>query len=248
MGKLHEIIAVSKQVKGQWAKVANDLITTFDKKGHNFVERLKTTTFFEEDKEPVEEFESSITTSVDEELTWLGGHFSKVVDVINDMASGNQRAMSDIVLDGEVIFANVPVVTLVELEGKLQEFKTVLERVPTLEPAKGFELDPDRGKGVYAARLVRKPKTKKIPRNMVLEKGEGNRPGQFHIYNEDVEIGKIEEREWSSFITPARKTEILNRAERLISAVKQARSRANEEDVNQDGASLGKVLSSILTS
>lgn len=56
----------------------------------------------------------------------------------------------------------------------------------------------------------------------------------------DVKIGTIQELEWSSLITPALKAELLERSEAMYRAVTQARSRANEMEVDTKAHRIGK--------
>jgi hypothetical protein len=59
-------------------------------------------------------------------------------------------------------------------------------------------------------------------------------PAQTELYNADVEVGTIEEQEWSGLLTPAEKAAILARIEELTRAVRSARSRANDEQVDKE--------------
>jgi hypothetical protein len=48
--------------------------------------------------------------------------------------------------------------------------------------------------------------------------------------------------EWSSLITPALKADLLERSEALFRAITQARSRANDIEVDAKSHKIGKVL------
>jgi hypothetical protein len=66
-------------------------------------------------------------------------------------------------------------------------------------------------------------------------------PAQTELLNVDVPIGKISEQEWSGLISPAEKAELLGRVEVLARAVRRARSRANDVEVDTT-KKLGKAL------
>jgi hypothetical protein len=117
--------------------------------------------------------------------------------------------------------------------------------IPTLDPAKGFTEDKDRGNGVYVAREVRKRRTQKEQIPLVLYPHSDKHPAQTQLITKDVEVGTIVEQEWSGLVTPAVKSRMLERVEELRRAVKQARARANDvqvEEVNVGAAMLGYVF------
>jgi hypothetical protein len=56
-------------------------------------------------------------------------------------------------------------------------------------------------------------------------------------------VGTILEQEWSSLITPAKKAELMDRSEQLIRAVQKARSRANEQTIEDPkGTAVGAAI------
>ena len=67
-------------------------------------------------------------------------------------------------------------------------------------------------------------------------------PAQTELIDKDVQIGTIEEQEWSGLFTPAQKSELLNRVEMVSRAVRRARSRANEAEVNKSAKIGSKLL------
>lgn len=101
-------------------------------------------------------------------------------------------------------------------------------------PSQSFAEDRDRGEGIYKAREVRKKRTTKKPQVIVKYDAAKEHPAQTELYNADVEVGTIEEQEWSGLLTPAEKAAILARIEELTRAVRSARSRANDEQVDKE--------------
>lgn len=241
--KLHELLAIESNLEGQANKCRTDLANTFEKKRHHFEE--KRVMFFsnEEDTPPVVESQSDIQTTVRKELDWVQTHLTKLFDASYRVSEANQRASADVVLEdgSEPILTGVPATTLLELEKRLVDVKNLVAVTPTLDPAKGFTDDDQRGEGYYKAREVTKTRTKKTKRAIVLYNATPEHPAQTALVDEDVPVGKIQEQEWSSMLTVSEKAEMLERAEALIRAVRRARSKANEVEVNTS-IKLGSVL------
>jgi hypothetical protein len=142
-------------------------------------------------------------------------------------------AHADVVTeDDTTLLRDVPATSLLQLEKHLKELHDLLTAVPTLDPAKGFQQDPQREAGVYKAREVNKTRTKKTQRPMVMYEATKEHPAQVAMATEDVATGTILEQEWSSLITPAQKSDMLDRCDKLMRAVKRARSKANEQDLD----------------
>ena len=226
--KLFELLVVEGQLKAQAQATRADLRATFEKKRHLFEEKRKTFVASEEGAAPVVEEQSDIQTTVPGELRWLAGLWSNALDTSYQVAAGNTRARADVVLDnGIVLLADVPATALLELEKRAGEIQELLLAVPTLDPAKGFRPDPDKGRFVFRARDIVKKRTKKVEDYVVVVPATVEHPAQVAKINKDIETGTIAEQEWSALITPARKGRLIERAEELRRAIKAALHRAN---------------------
>ena len=71
MPKLHELLAVDSNLKGQALKLRTDLQSTFEKKRHLFAAKLVTVTPLQEGAEVETREQSDIQTSVSKEINWL---------------------------------------------------------------------------------------------------------------------------------------------------------------------------------
>lgn len=235
MAKLHELLAVEGQLKGQAQATRTELASTFSKKRHLFEEKIVTFHPNTEGSQPVTEQQSDLQSKVRDELAWIADIWAKAIDVSFMVAEANTHAASDVILeDGTILLHDVPATALLELEKRGAEIRELIMAVPTLDPAKGFQLDADRGANVYRAREVTKTRTKKDARVVVLYPHTAEHPAQVQMISEDVAVGRIVEREWSGLITPAEKGRLIERAEEFTRAVKKARQRANEAIVATD--------------
>lgn len=231
MAKLHELLAAEGTVKTQADKCRSDLINTFEKKRHLFGEKVVTFQPSTDGAEKVTEEQSDLQTTAKQELRWIAGIWTKALDAAFQIAESNMAARADVVLDsGVTLLTGVPATALLELEKRAAEIQALVTAIPTLDPAKGFKPDPDRGDGIYKAREVRKTRTKKIVRPLVKYEATKEHPAQVDMVPEDVPVGTILEQEWSGLLTPAEKADMLARAEEVRRALKMARSRANEAE------------------
>lgn len=244
MPKLHELLAVEGQLKGQSEATRKDLEATFKKKTHLFEKKLVTFVSSEENSTAVTEAQSDIQSTVPKELKWIAGIMGKQMDVSYNVADADTIARADVILDsGVVLLKNVPTTALLELEKRCAEIQSLIDVAPTLDPAKGFATDADQGANIYKARPVNKTRTKKVPKVITLAPATDKHPAQAQLLSEDVPVGTVTEQEWSAMLTPAIKAELLGRVEEVKRAVKTARSRANDTVL----VSLGNVAAPIFT-
>ena len=241
--KLHELLAVLANLETQATKCRTDLAGTFEKKRHLFEEKRVVFTPNTEGAQAQVENQSDLQTTVVKELGWIEGHLTKALDAAFQVAEANTRAKADIILDdgAMILVKDVPVTALLELEKRCAEIQQLIATVPTLDPAKGFKADSQRSEGTYKAREVVKTRTQKQPKVIVKYEATKEHPAQTELMNIDAPIGRVEEQEWSSLLTPADKATLLDRIEMLTRAVRRARSRANEVEVDLN-KKIGKPL------
>lgn len=245
--KLHELLAVEGNLKEQANTARKDLLNTFEKKRHLFKETRKVFHSTEENGPKEDEITEALdlNTTVPREIEWIRPMLQKAMDASYQVCEGNMGARGAITLeDGTVIAANVPATALMELGHRLKDLQTFVAGIPTLDPAKGFKLDPARSSDgdVFQAREERKPKTRKNKRGLLLSPPTDKHPAQVTLIEEDIPIGYYLEQEWSGLVTPARKADLLGRVEDLVRATKQALSRANEIELEVSTHKIGSKL------
>ena len=243
MAKLHELLAVDANLKGQAQKCRTELQSTLEKKRHLFAQKLVTFTPLAEGSQAETREQSDIQTTVKKEVAWLENILVKAIDAAYAIDIANTTAKADIVLEtGHVLAKDVPATALLQLEKRVKEVAEFIRTIPTLDPAKGFEHDASREPGIYKAREVLKASTQKIQEPLTLAPATKEHPAQVQLVTKDVKVGTIQELEWSSLITPAMKAELLERSEALFRAVTQARSRANDTEIDTKSNKIGKLL------
>lgn len=231
--RLHELIAVKSNLRTQAAGTMSDLGNTFEKKKHLFTGKQKKYRSSDEKIDAKVEEQLDIETTVIDELNGVKKFIVNAINGNHAVNTGNRTAAADIVLENDMIIATrVPSITLLELEDDLLEIRRFADKIPTLDPAKGFAPDKVDGRpGIWVARVIEKVRTKKENKVIVKLQPTDKHPGQAEIVVEDTPVGTIEEHEWSSMMRTVDKANLLERIDMLLRAVKKARSRANEEEV-----------------
>lgn len=243
MTKLHELLAVDSNMKKQADSTRSDLMNTFDKKKHHFTQKLVTFEPVEDGAPPVTEEQLDLQTTVKKELVWISDHITRSLDVSYQVAIANTTAKADVVLEGgETLLKAVPATSLLELEKRVNEVRELVAAIPTLDPAKGFSLDKDRGADIFVARDSIRVRTKKIQEPLVLAPATDKHPAQVQLVSKDVASGNVKTQEWSGMLTTADKGDMLDRVEALARAIKKARARANETEIDPSANKIGKAL------
>jgi hypothetical protein len=245
MGQLHELLAVDRDLAGAAKVVVDEATNTFSKKTEHFLGNVKRLELFDESRKQEEAGfaeEKTITTTVQQKLDYVAEHLVRYVDVLAQKEATNQAAKADVVLnDGFVLLADIPATMLLSLENHLERWRLMYHSIPTLQPGIEWVPDPNQGEGVYKSeQLEIRNKTEKVIRHKVLYEATKDHPAQIEKWTEDAPIGKFINLRWSGMISPAEKSKLLGRIDNLIYAVKQARMRANTQEVVK--VSIGKKI------
>ena len=244
MSKLHEILAVEGDLNAVQQKVIEEGISTFRNRQAHFIGRHQVWEMFDEDRvneTPPEAFQK-LTTTVADKLAYIQRHVSSYFDAIYQKEHTNQSATGDIILDGVTVASDIPVTLLVGLEKRLVHMRELYTAIPTLPPAFDWEKASDLGDNVYKnANVDIKNKTEKTLCYKILADATDKHPARIETWHEDKPIGRSKTKTWSGMITTAEKSAILWRLDKLIQAIKQARQRANETEI-ETGLAIGDLL------
>lgn len=241
--KLHELLAVETNLRGQAEACRADLRNTFEKKANHFKEAVVTFRSKTEGEPDKVEGQLGLQTTVRKELTWISEKLAKAMDAAHHIDMANTLAKSDVVLeDGTVILKEIPATSLLQLEKRVKEVQELIAAIPTLDPSKGFEPDATRGDGIYRARDDERPRTAKQFSFVVMVPPTDKHPAQVKELMNDVLTGHTITQEWSSLLTVADKGDMLDRVESLMRAVKKARARANEMEIDVRENKIGAKL------
>lgn len=244
MGKLHEILAVEGNLKGQADKLINDAKTTFD--GRNAAYTGFSKVFTAKNTEGVDyppEFKV-VGYTVSDKLNFLSEHLIRLLDCQFQKESANQSAKADIVItqedgaDADLTLArNVPATMLLTLESRLEEFKKLLETCPTLDPNLSWAWNDN--EQCWHSKETVKNSTKKLPKVIVKYDATKEHPAQTELFHEDIVVGTWTEVTKSGALSVKQKAKLFSRVDLLHRAVKRARMRANETEVPKEKIAKG---------
>ena len=234
MGKLCESIAVVGELEGAWKKILEESKVTFGKKHEHFVAFVKRYSPFAEEEKATENIEErkDLDTTVNDKLDYMFEHVINYLDCFAQVEATNQVAKADLEVDGKVILSGVPATVLLGLESKLRAVKEVLDLLPTLAPGISWVKDATRGPNIYKRERDEESfRTRKEPKSKTLYDATKEHPAQIEKWTEMINIGKYITTHWSGMLSPAEKSDMLGRLDKLSRAVKQARQRANVQEV-----------------
>jgi anaerobic selenocysteine-containing dehydrogenase len=244
MGKLHEILAVEPARRGAYEITLSESERIFANRGDLFRAEVRTYEPFSEqdEKEKGVVDRKDMTTTVAQRLEYLKGFFVDHLDVVFQKETTNQKATGDIVVDGDVLAKDVPVTFLLHLEASLAKLRGVLEKAPTHQAGIHWVPDPSHEfEGVVKNEFPEETfKTKKIIKPFVLVEATKDHPAQVEKLTEDKPVGKFSKALWSGMLSPAQKSELLRRTNKMIEAVRKARMQANEAEVTTE--KIGSVI------
>lgn len=232
MGKLFELLAVEPDLRGASEKIVSETINTFSKKPNHFEHRLKTYQPKDEDGDVFAPEKQEMVTTVLNKLNHAQSVISKYIDAIAQKETTNTKASAYLEVNGQKLLDfPLPATLLLALEGKLKQLREIYNTLPTLDPSESWRWD-DQTK-TYEAEQKETYKTKKIMKNHVLSPSTEKFPANVQVYHEDVRIGTWLNKRWSGCITPAEKSAVLERLDILSQAVKKARQRANDKEIEK---------------
>lgn len=226
--KLNQIVAVEKRAKAD-ANLAITAAYHAIQKPDLFTGIARTYEPRDEEGEPLPPESTRVQVSAESLLDkTVREAWTRLLDLTATKDEANTRAKADIRVGETVIATNVPVTYLVWLEKQLDDMKTMIGKLPTLDPAFAWSQDVN---GNWATPVVQTVKTKKVPRNHVLAEATDKHPAQVQMYHEDVPVGTWSTTKFSGAIPATRQRELLDRIAALIEAVKFAREEANSAEV-----------------
>ncbi|CAL9425833.1 DUF7873 family protein [Streptomyces sp. enrichment culture] len=228
MAKLNQIIAVEKGVK---SKVAQDLAQAQHGLGKPQMLAGISRTYQPKDEEgeqlPPES--TRVQVKAEDVLKETAKILTRLFDVTATKDWANLTARADVVVDGRTVLEQVPVSYLLFLEKQLGELGTFLRKLPVLDGAEAWELDPSTD--WWKTEQVRTVRTKKVPRNHVKAEATDKHPAQVEVYYEDIPVGYWTTVKYSGALPARRVNELLERLDKLSAAVKFAREEANATEV-----------------
>lgn len=152
-------------------------------------------------------------------------------DVVLTKDEAKMEARGDIVVDGEVLLADVPTSYLLFLEDQLKELGKVIKALPLLDPKEEWRADPVRG--LHAADPRKTASKQPVQHVQVLYDATPQHPAQTRPYETQDPVGDWTVVQMSGAFEADRIAELESRSRTLRVAVQCAREEANTMTVTE---------------
>lgn len=229
MAKLHELLAVEGDLKAQAQRAAGEAKGLFQDGQGKFLGQTIVHRPANEGDEQLPSKVTHVATTVDVELAAAAVRFARWMDAAIQKEETNQSTRAALAIGGDEVALSAT--SLLNLEAKLLELRTLYRTLPTNDVTTPWEFDE--ATGYYVSEPEFRRSTKKVMRSHVAYEATKEHPAQTETYHEDVLAGHITITKQSGMITPTEKRARLERLEELFQAVKRARQRANDIEVKE---------------
>ncbi len=228
--KLHELLAVEQDRKNKANQSLSEAVQTFAKRDVLFDGMNKRYVTMEEDSEVIPDETKEMVSTVKDKLNatldivaaGIDAHLSK------EETNASNTAKAELVVDG-VSFGTFSATSLLALETHLSKIKELYQALPVLDQAKKWTFDPQQG--VYRTDDEVKFRSVKRPKVIVKYEATKEHPAQTELLYLDFQVGKYETTYYSGKVSASQKATMLRRIDTMLEAVKVARAKANNVDV-----------------
>jgi len=224
MARLNQIIAVEKGVKSHAFSRLTDLNKIVQKPDlFNGVTRSYQPR--DENGERLPSERKHVQYNVSGILSDLRSFFGDYLDTTARKDWANTSARADIKIGDKTIIAGVPVTHLLFLEKQMTDLRTFVGNLPVLDDSEEWTADANSGQ--YRTRATETIRTKKEQRPVVLYDATDKHPAQTQLITEDVAVGTWAATRISGAMPKPDKIKMVERIDRVIRAIKEAREEAN---------------------
>lgn len=236
MAKLHELLAAEKTPTAAWNTVSEETLKKFGTptmfEGHSVSLKMIIESSSNEATENAAREEKPVITTVYDTLDYALDMFVKSEDLQAQKNATNATARGTVIWKGQELLKDLPIDELLGLEARLVKVRQILEKAPTLDASKHWDLAPHIGAGIWQLRFPEETtKTEKVMTPVIMAPATDKHPAQVQALNKDVTIGLFTKVKRSGAATAAQKAEVLNVINDLLVEIKKARMRANEAEV-----------------
>ncbi len=227
--QLHELLAVEPTLKKKAQAFTVEAIKTFTKKQSHFEGQIRRFHKKDDDGPEFPNEDVMLVADVTEKLAFVGKHYSNFLDALVQKEETNTEAKASFTLDGKEHILSAQ--SLLSLETALNNFKPLLTVIPTLTPGEAWETSP--GLTEYRGNIKETLKMKKIQEPLIMSPATREHPAQVQLVSKDIPIGSWHTQRLSTALSVEDKSDMIERIDNLIGTVKQARMRANKQEVSK---------------
>lgn len=230
MGKLYELLAVEQDRKNQASQTINRTRDKFAKKGPIFDGMIKRYIQLEESSDIIPDENKEVVTTVKSELEQAMEDIIAGIDaqISKEQTNAANIARAELIVDGES-FGEFSATSLLALESQMAKVREMYLTIPTLDPARKWGFDEQ--KDLYQTDPEVKFRSIKRPKVIVKYEATKEHPAQTELMNLDEQVGKYETVYYSGKLTPTQRRTLIDRLNKLVEAIKIARTKANDVEV-----------------
>lgn len=225
--KLNQIIAIEKGIKARSYAEISDLHKAIQKP-ELFNGFSKTYASKAEDGDELPAEAKRVQFTVRDVLATVARSMGDLISVTARKDWTNCDAAADVVVDGKILVAGAPVTFLLFLEKQLVDLRTFASNLPTLDHSDDWTFDEN--SGLYRTQPTKTHRTRKEQRPIVLYDATPEHPAQTQLITVDEIAGFWTAVKHSGAMPAPKRTELIERIDKLLRAVKEAREAANNID------------------
>jgi len=231
MPKLCQIIAVANGRKSATQKEVTAVYQMFQK--HDLLSGLSRTytPLDAEEGETLPPESKKVQLTVHQGIERATKAWKSMFEVVATQDWANCSAKADVKVGDNVLMTQVPVTHLLFLEKQLADIHAFITKMPTLDPAKDWNYDSN--KGFFKTAAVEQNRTTKIQQPVTLAEATKEHPAQVELVSKDVLVGKWATVHFSGAVPADEKRDMLERVLQVQEAVKYAREQANQMDAEK---------------
>ena len=239
--KLNACIAVAKGIKSRSLSVVSDLYKTIQKP-ELFDGLTRTYRKLDDGDVDLPSERKVVQFRMKDILSALRVSKSELIDIIAQVEIGNTQGKAAVWIDGQELLPELPAIVLLPLEKELLDIRTFVEKIPVLDNAEAWKPKQDDNTGLWVTEVSSTHRTKKVPKPVTLYEATDKHPAQTTLLQEDIVAGYWDTVKHSGAMKTLEKEAILERVEKLLIAVKQAREEANDTPAPPPGGYGSKIF------
>lgn len=227
--KLNQIVAAEKHRKGEITGDVTKIYHRFQKPALYSGFR-KTYSPKDDDGDRFPDEGVVVQSRVEDDFDVIATKLTQLFDVTLTKDVANTKALGTVRVDGSALIT-APVPFLLFLEKQLLDVRTMVSKVPVLDPSEEWMYDE--GNKLHRTNTTSSIKTRKEPQVLVKYPATDKHAAQTEVYMKDVTIGTWMTTKFSGAISVKRRDDLIERVNQLITAVKYAVEEANQFQVEQ---------------
>jgi len=235
MGQLHEVLAARTQREEQAREALRQAKKVFGA-DHLFEAFMQSYRHLEEDPSGLHRETpktTHLTTTVGNVLAELRESLIPSIDLNATIDRTNMEALGRVDVEG-LDLPELPTTQLLALKKSVEQLLTVFRAIPTHDPKHEWDVDEERGVGIFKTDpVISYRTTKKVFHEVVVAPTKEHR-AEIREKSEDVVTGEVTKKYWSGKLTQKQKTALVKKTEELLEGLGVALARANRVDAKQD--------------